>query len=110
MGKERVRLFPERGKRSRSSKGQMQLFCEFSVDECVGRTGIEHKVEGTGSVDRDGNDDYGLFCDPEFDLVWLLGRACREDGEAEGTGSKWKECAGETTGSHGAHLESRTFA
>jgi hypothetical protein len=86
----------------------MQLFGELSVDECVGRTGIEHKVEGTGSVDRDGNDDYGLFRHPEFDLVSLLAEAGQESRKRQGKTEKCEKPAGQAEGGHGAHLESQT--
>src|SRR5215469_1623390 len=108
MGERCDCLVLESGKESLSSRRQMQLFGEFSVDECVGRTGIEHKVEGTGSVDRDGNDDYGLSRHPEVDLVWLLATAGHRSREIQGKRQKCQKSAGETEGRHDAHLELRT--
>jgi hypothetical protein len=108
MGEKGDCLFPRRREAYRSSSGQMQLFGELSVDECVGCTGIEHKVEWTGSVDRDGNDDYGFSRHPEFDLPWLLAKAGHGSREIQSKRQKCWKSAGETEGRHVAHLELRT--
>jgi hypothetical protein len=60
----------------------MQLFSEFSVDDCIGTTGIDQKVERTGSIDGDGYDNHVLH-DPELDLERLLAKARGKVGEAE---------------------------
>jgi hypothetical protein len=76
-----------------SRRRKRQFFNEFSVDDCIGTTGIDQEVKRTGSIDGDGNDNH-LRHHPELDLERLLAKARGKVAEAER--DKGEKASGET--------------